>query len=31
MSDMSRQYAKVAAVWVAVLLALYVFQEYFTP
>lgn len=31
MTDMSRQYVKVAAVWVAVLAALYVFQEYFTP
>jgi hypothetical protein len=30
-SDMSRQYVKVAAVWVVVLLALYAFQEYFTP
>lgn len=31
MTRMSRQYVQVAAVWVAVLLALYAFQQYFTP
>lgn len=31
MTAMQRQYAKVMAVWVAVLVALYAFQEYFTP
>jgi hypothetical protein len=28
---MQRQYLQVAVVWVAVLVALYAFQEYFTP
>lgn len=31
MTHMSRQYVQVAAAWVVVLLALYAFQEYFTP
>lgn len=31
MTAMGRHYVKVAAVWVVVLLALYAFQEYFTP
>jgi hypothetical protein len=28
---MQQQYVRVMAVWVVVLLALYAFQEYFTP
>lgn len=31
MTDMGRHYVRVTAVWVVVLLALYAFQEYFTP
>ena len=31
MTAMQRQYVQVALVWVAVLAALFVFQEYFTP
>lgn len=31
MSDMSRKYARVLAIWALVLAALYVFQETFTP
>jgi len=30
-SDSRGRYAKVLATWVAVLVALYAFQEYFTP
>jgi hypothetical protein len=28
---MQQQYVRVMAIWVAVLVALYAFQEYFTP
>lgn len=31
MTPMGRQYARTLVVWVAVLAALYAFQEYFTP
>lgn len=31
MTAMQRQYVRVLAIWVAVLAALYAFQEYFTP
>ena len=31
MTAMQQQYARVMAVWVVVLVALYAFQEYFTP
>ena len=31
MTAMGRQYAQVMAIWVVVLAALYVFQEFFTP
>ena len=31
MTAMQQQYLRVMAVWVVVLLALYAFQEYFTP
>lgn len=31
MTAMQRQYAQVALVWAAVLVALYALQEYFTP
>ena len=31
MTPMQQQYARVMAVWVVVLVALYAFQEYFTP
>ena len=31
MTAMQQQYVRVMAVWVVVLLALYAFQEYFTP
>lgn len=31
MTAMQPQYVQVALVWVAVLAALFVFQEYFTP
>jgi hypothetical protein len=30
-TPMQQQYARVMAVWVVVLVALYAFQEYFTP
>jgi hypothetical protein len=30
-THMQRQYVRVAGVWVVVLVALYYFQEYFTP
>ena len=31
MTAMQRQYVRVAATWVVVLVALYALQEYFTP
>ena len=31
MTRMQQQYVRVAGVWVVVLVALYAFQEYFTP
>ena len=31
MTPMQQQYARVLATWVVVLVALYAFQEYFTP
>lgn len=31
MTAMQQQYVRVMAVWVVVLVALYAFQEYFTP
>lgn len=31
MSDMKRQYARTFAVWVVTLVALYLFQQTFTP
>lgn len=31
MTAMRQQYTRVLAIWAAVLVALYVFQEYFTP
>ena len=31
MTPMQQQYVRVMAVWVVVLVALYAFQEYFTP
>ena len=31
MTAMQQQYVRVAVVWVTVLVALYVLQEYFTP
>ena len=31
MTAIHQQYARVATVWVVVLVALYAFQEYFTP
>ena len=31
MTAMQRQYVQVMAVWVAVLTALYAFQQYYTP
>ena len=31
MTAMQQQYVRVMAVWAVVLLALYAFQEYFTP
>ena len=31
MTAMQRQYVRVLATWVVVLVALYAFQEYFTP
>lgn len=31
MTAMQQQYARVMALWVVVLVALYAFQEYFTP
>ena len=31
MTAMQQQYARVMAVWIVVLAALYAFQEYFTP